>query len=127
MRVVVERCKRQLGVSSLHDQALHEQGVLRHRVVLARLGAEATDFREPAGHVLDADVLRARVIEIQPRAGGRVDDVRFGGPVGFHRLSVPRSIRSATSLATSLVGPPDGRTNPQGISSAAGATRTTPA
>ena len=74
------------------------------------LGAETTDFRQFSGYVLDLDILWERVVEVQPLTGSRIDDVRFGEIVGFHRLSVPRSIRSSTSL----VGLPDGRTNLQG-------------
>jgi hypothetical protein len=45
-----------------------QQGVLRHPVVLEGLSAETTDFREPTGHILDQDGLRARVVEVQPYA-----------------------------------------------------------
>jgi hypothetical protein len=86
VRVVVERHKRQLWVSRLHDDLLYQKGVLRHRVVLQSLGTEAADFREPASDVLDPDVLRARIVEVQPHAGGCVDYTRFGGPVGFPSL-----------------------------------------
>ena len=73
------------------------------------LAAERADFRESSCYVLDLDVLWERVVEVQPLTGSRIDDVRCGAIAPFHRFSVPRSIRSSTSL----VGPPDGRINPQ--------------
>ena len=44
---------------------------------------------ESTGHVLDPDIFRLGVVEVQPLTGSRIDDVRFSGTARFHGLSVP--------------------------------------
>jgi hypothetical protein len=60
-----------------------EHRVVRHRVEARELRSEAADLRERSGEILDRDLIRTRVVEIQPPARVRVENVvvaRLGTP-----------------------------------------------